>query len=110
MIDQGELFDLPEGRRRRDEGMGSVSGHNKRWLEDCYIEARKFIASTDKPFTGEDIRFHCINTVGHPHHHNAWGALTNGLVLRGMVKKTGEHRPMKAKLSHARSTPVYVKP
>lgn len=104
---QGDLFpDLPEGQRRRDAGIAQVSDNNAEWLERCYAEADRFIAGR-REFTGEDIRFHCADTVGHPAHHNAWGALINQLVRAGKIVHTGRLRPMRARDSHARLTPIY---
>jgi hypothetical protein len=106
--DQDELFDLPESKRRRDEGMERVSSNNESWLEACCRETEKYTL-TRAYFTGEDIRFHCSSVVGHPGHHNAWGALTNVLLKREIILKTGHHKPMKAKRSHARMTPIYTR-
>ncbi len=103
----GPLFDLEEGRRRRDEGIAQVSDHNEPWIVLCQREAERYVAGTEGTFTGEDIRFHCSATVGCPRHVNAWGALINTLLKRNIISATGEHRPMKDENSHARSTPVY---
>jgi hypothetical protein len=62
---------------------------------------------TAECLTGEDIRQHCESAEVRPHHHNAWGATISGLVREGYLVATGEYRPMRAKGSHARKTPVY---
>lgn len=102
------LGELKTGKQLRDEGIAQVSDNNLTWMELCVKEAEMFARSWGL-FTAEDIRFHCQCRVGLPRHHNAWGALTNVLIKRGIIEPTGEHRPMKDEISHARSTPVYRK-
>lgn len=104
----GPLFDLKAGKELRDEGIKQVSDHNEDWMENCYCRAFSFVNGV-KPehFTGEDIRLHCQKHEAEPKHPNAWGALINTLIKRKIITPTGEHRPMKDKTSHARSTPVY---
>jgi hypothetical protein len=105
-VSLGPLFDLASGRELRDKGIEQVTEHNETWFSLCQREAERF-AETHETFTGEDIRFHCLQTVGYPKHCNAWGALINSLLKRGIIRATGEHRPMRDEISHARSTPVY---
>lgn len=102
----GDLFELAEARRRRDAGLARVSAANALWLERCFVVASKFMEGGHQA-TGEEIRFHCQQIVGRPTHPNAWGALINLLIRSGKIRPTGTHRPMRAKTSHARSTPVY---
>ncbi len=99
--DFGPLF---TGQVLRDEGIKTVTEHNESWMELCLKSIERV---TWQSFTGEDVRFHCSKMVGLPHHSNAWGALINSLVKRGIIEKTGEYRPMRDDNSHARSTPVY---
>jgi hypothetical protein len=98
----------PSGADLRDEGIARVSEHNLNWLDACVSEVRLF-RFMHVTFTGEDIRFHCTQRVGHPAHHNAWGALTNVCIRRDIIRPTGEHRPMRDPISHARQTPVYTR-
>ncbi len=107
--DFGPLF---SGELLRDEGIAKVSEHNGKWMELAIREAGKWVAvETDQPrtFTGEDIRFQVLWTIGHPGHPNAFGALINTLVRRKIIKPTGEYRAMRDENSHARKTPVYTK-
>jgi len=60
-----------------------------------------------KTGTAEDFRITCITSGIKPHHPNAWGGLTMGLVRSGLLKATGDYAQMKAKKSHSRKTPVY---
>jgi hypothetical protein len=106
--EQGDLFDGEEAKRRRDEALKRVSDHNATWFTRCVEVATRLAKENPKVrFTGEDIRWHCLGMVGQPKHPNAWGALIHHLIKGGVIYATGEHRPMRAKLSHARSTPVY---
>ena len=101
-----EPNDPPQnGIQLKEEGIHKVSEHNENWLEDCVKQAE--VIGEGVLATGEDIRFWCEATVGHPKHHNAWGALINTLLKRKIIVPTGEWRPMKDRASHARKTPVY---
>ena len=42
-----------------------------------------------------------------PHHHNAWGSLTNQLVRAGILVDTGRLAKSKKVSSHARRNPVW---
>lgn len=102
MSGQGDMFDLNEGRKRRDESMDRVenpgfTGHVIRVLG--HIIGRHV--------TGEDIRRICGNHGVHAHHSNAWGGVIAGLVKGGRLKATGEYRQMEDTRSHARETKVY---
>jgi hypothetical protein len=111
MKDDDGTFDfwnrLGAGKQRRDEGIEQVSRHNEPWIVLCQREVERFVATRDD-FTGEDIRFHCGSAVGLPRHPNAWGALINTLIRRKIIVATGEYRPMRDEVSHARQTPVYT--
>ena len=102
--DFGPLF---SGELLRDEGIAKVSDHNGAWLDLCVNEVSK--SYYEGEFTGEDLRFRLLGSIGHPGHSNAWGALINTLVRRKIIKPTGEYRAMKDDSSHARKTPVYTK-
>lgn len=104
--DNGEQGDLFAGRKGRDKGIGRVLTHNQIWLAKCKTEAGFFVMSRET-FTGEDIRFHCRKAVGHPGHHNAWGALTNALVKGKVIEATGDWAQSKDKTSHATLIQVY---
>jgi hypothetical protein len=98
--------DSTTGQQLKEKGINYVSEHNENWMERCLRIAPKYLRlRTD--FTGEDIRFLCVNISGDPKHHNAFGALVNTLIKRKIIVPTGEHRQMKDRTSHSRSTPVY---
>ncbi len=105
-------YDLPlfNGEVLRDEGIAKVSEHNESWMDLCIREVTSPGWIDDRiNFTGEDIRFRLIGSIGYPDHSNAWGALINTLVKRKIIKPTGEYRAMRDDSSHARRTPVYTK-
>ncbi len=104
-----EEMPLFAGRKLRDKGIKTVKLHNESWMDLCILAAEKFVAG-QATVTGEDIRFQCMRTVGYPQHHNAWGALINTLVRRGVIVATGDYRPMRDDTSHARQTPIYTTP
>ena len=95
-----------QGELLRDEGIAKVSSNNSDWLKRCIALARHIVSPS---FTAEDIRLQFEKLGLIPTHPNAWGALTNSLVKRGIIKKTGQYRQMKDPRSHARETAVYTK-
>lgn len=103
-----EQYDLFEGVKLRDAGIAQVAEHNDSWLDNCISAFQAF--PLDLSFTGEDVRMHCELLKLEPRHHNAWGALINVLIKRGMMVATGEYRQMRDKRSHARMTPLYHRP
>jgi hypothetical protein len=89
----------------RDEAMGRVADNaGQSWQEQAAAVVR---GMSEREVTGEDIRLACEAMDVRPHHHNAWGALTNLLIRDGLLVPTGMYRPMKAIGSHARKTQVY---
>jgi len=64
-------------------------------------------ANTEYGVTGEDIRAMLITHVGYSSSPNAWGALVNRAVRKGIIVAAGQYRAMKDVRSHARETPIY---
>ena len=101
------------GQQLKEKGLKSVRENNENWMELCVSLLRSGFRYVNhaghggNDFTGEDIRFHCERIIGPPKHPNAYGALINTLIKRKIIVPTGEHRQMKDRSSHARSTPVY---
>ena len=100
-------FDLFVSRAARDTGIAKVTSSNSKWME-CALDAIRNIPLGSE-VTGEDIRMKLIAmaSVGMPSKPHAWGALVNAAVRTKLITMTGEYRPMTAKASHARRTPVY---
>lgn len=97
--EQGGLFDLDEGRARRDAGIAKVEGSLADQLTDLLT------ARVGQEVTGEDIRVLSGIEAQHP---NAWGAAIMTLARRGNLQKTGEYRQMQRPSAHARVNPVYL--
>lgn len=89
--------------------LAEVAENNKDWMAEALSAAERL------PYgelgTGEDIRQHLVEAVGlrQPKHHNAWGALLNVLVRRGMIQHTGQYRAMRSKTAHGRRSGVYAR-
>ena len=72
--EQAGLFDLAEGRRRRDE---ALEGHEKSeptWLDRARVIGRT-LARAQGTVTADDIR---AVMSDEPHHPNVWGAIFKG--------------------------------
>jgi hypothetical protein len=101
MTEQPDLF---EARKARDEGIMRVRKHSGPWFDDALAAVgmlRGFVG------TAEDMRLQIVPKVGHPHHHNTWGALTRAAVKQCLLLDTGRFGQMRTKKSHARKTPIY---
>jgi len=101
-----DIFDLPEGRRRRDEGISRVKANNSAFS----IEFAEYILHLPIGWVGkcEDIRR--VWRGVSPSHPNAWGACWNGAVKQGLLVELPDHRvPMKAKKSHGRKTSLFMR-
>lgn len=99
-----ELFDYAESRKARDAGMKKVTDNGQPWNERALTSLTRFKGAEA---TGEDIRRHVSAEIGEPHHPNGWGALVRSAIKKRWLIHTGIYRPMRAKRSHARRTPVY---
>lgn len=100
----GDLF--TEAERRRDAGLQQVTDNEpKSWMERAKDAVRDL--NQRREWTGEDIRLFVTESIGEPHHHNIWGALTSWGIKQGILQRTGEWRKMVTPKSHARMTPVY---
>jgi len=92
-------------RQARDEGMRRVIGNAPpRWPQAAYAYIRALPAGS--VVTGEIIRRRCLEAGIVPHHPNAWGAIINASIKRGILVKTGRYvQPIDVK-SHARMIQV----
>lgn len=93
----------------KEEALEQVANNSREWMSVALTELRDGVkAALPWEFTGEDIRHWIVGRIGAPHHNNAFGALTNSALRRGLIKATGRLQPMKDPSSHARQTMVYV--
>jgi len=103
--------DMFGGKEARDNALETVAGNAGEWMPRALKAIQNIRMATLLPitgtWTGEDIRIYVTNTIGPPHHHNAWGALIKAAITQKLIVPTGQYRPMKSKKSHARRTPVY---
>ena len=102
-ISQGDLF---AGRELRDQGIESVTENSKRWQDEALqiIAGAQFFQAT-----GEELRAPIVAAIGEPHHPNAWGALINTALKRGLIAKTGRYTQMRRASAHARVNAIYRK-
>ena len=101
--DQPDLF---ESRKARDAALKDVADHSQPWMDRAlaFLPLLRVEFST---VTGEQVRLWLEKRLEPPHHHNAYGALINTAIKRGILIPTGCLVPMAVKKSHARKTPVY---
>lgn len=85
-----------------------LSHEPKKWMEG----ALTLISNLPHDWTGigEDIRKLVTESVGRPHHPNAWGALVNAAIRRKHLARCGEMRAMTAVKSHGRLSPILYRP
>jgi hypothetical protein len=52
-----------------------------------------------------------VDSIGHPSHHNVWGAVMRRVVQNKSFNliDTGKRQAMTTEKSHARQTPIYIK-
>jgi hypothetical protein len=87
----------------RDEALRRVDRRKWRIAATAHVHA----IPSGRCGTGEALRFHILKLMDPPHHHNAWGSFTMGLVKSGLLEKTGRYLPMTGPKSHGRSTAEY---
>lgn len=99
-------FDFDGARGGRDDGFDAVLGNSPEDWKRNY-ERLMGLQEVQEPFTGEAFRVYAIPKIGHPHHHNAWGAMWNVALRKGWILPTGQYCNMGTKKSHARKTELY---
>ena len=97
---QTETYDTAQTRKAA--GMKAVDGGNRAWKSAALDVIRALPVGWIG--TGEDIRAKVAEEPSHP---NAWGSLISAALKDELIFPTGDHRPMTAKKSHGRQTPVY---
>jgi len=84
MSEQRDLFDIDEGRRRRDHGTSVVMDHTPEQWRACYrVAAAEWFDALPigETFTGEQLRLACKRAgLGNPHHPNAWGSMARAFL------------------------------
>lgn len=103
---QPDLFDA---RAARDEAIAAVSLNAGEWLSQIMRGIQQLRSGWAG--SGEALRL-VLGEKGfpEPHHHNAWGAAIRHAITKGLLRPTGQYTHMKTRKSHARKTPVYLRP
>ncbi len=101
MTEQADLFGA---KAARDIALEQVSQNSTDWQRQCLLRIREYPGDRA---TGEQLRLWLSREVGHPHHHNAWGALIKKAISWRLLSKTGQRENMQTRKSHARATDVY---
>lgn len=102
----GPLFDVHLGEKERDQALCLVGENAGRAFMDA---AKALIIET---FSGQEVlaeqfRRVCEEHGIRPHHHNAWGSLTNELVRAGILIDTGRTRKSTWQKNHAHRYTVW---
>lgn len=88
-------------------GGRSATPSSGEWFNNAIQVATHRLPANGRTFIGEDIRYTVLSALPPPHTEKVWGALTQQLAARGIIKRTGRHiRPLGIK-SHASPTPEY---
>ena len=108
MVSLGPLFDFSAraSEAARDHGIALV-GRN---AGTAFMEAAKTVIVdrlAGQEVLAEEMRRVCEEAGIHPHHHNAWGSLTNQLVRAGILQDTGRIAKSTRITSHARRNTVW---
>lgn len=102
----GPLFDLPAGRRRRDEGIERVESGGgeaaKRWRDSArtWVKGR---AQLPGEFNADDLR---AELGPPPGHFNQVGAVFLHAIRQGWIVRVGE-RPRQAENAHCQRIATY---
>lgn len=70
-------LDLLEGERRREDGIGRVSGNSAEFLNRMRYVAEDYSFNLGS-VTSDDLREYAFTYGLEPHHPNAWGAVFKG--------------------------------
>ena len=107
-MDYGPLFqwnaELGEGAK--DAALARVSSN----AGPKFMEAARAVILdrlSGQEVLAEEMRRICEEVGVRPHHHNAWGSLTNQLVKAGVLKDTGRLAKSNSVRSHRRRQPVW---
>lgn len=104
----GNQFDLFQGQALRDLGIGRVTQASGRWFD----HAMRVVMRLPRGWRGlsEDLRPIIEGQIGPPPKStNIYGALTREAIRLGILRPTGQRRPMRLGRSHARPSDEYVK-
>lgn len=103
-----EQLTFEDALAQRETVLEEVAENNAKWMVQARAAVENLPVATEG--IGEDFRAMLMAAgLREPKHPNAWGTLFNLLTRTGVLVATGEMRPMRAKSSNARRSPVYVR-
>ena len=89
-MQQPNLFDAPEGDRRKAAGQALVESHQVEQWKAGVARVIAMLARRAEPFTGDDVRAQALErSLGQPSHPNAWGAAMSTASKRGVIQAVG---------------------
>jgi len=92
---------LPEGRRRKVEGMERVADNNSAWI-NLMLDHLIVFAWTRGEFTVETFRAYTVLMgLPAPTDSHAWGSLSLAAMRAGLVEWTGRYIPASSVKTHA---------
>ena len=114
MEPQLSIFDAPRstpteeltGEQRKDAGIAQVLRNGPRTFVERASAAIK-AAHAGQQILAEQWRITCEEQGITPDHVNGWGALTNALARRGVIRGTGIYQRCKSKSRHANPSQVW---
>lgn len=104
----GPLFDFSASASEsaRDHGIATVARNaGTEFMEQAKAVILDRLSGTE--CLAEEMRRVCEEAGVVPHHHNAWGSLTNQLVRAGVLIDTGRLGKSTSLRSHARRQPIW---
>lgn len=104
----GPLFDFSASASEaaRDHGIATVARNaGTAFMEQAKAVILERLSGTE--CLAEEMRRVCEEAGVMPHHHNAWGSLTNQLVKAGILIDTGRLGKSTSLRSHARRQPIW---
>lgn len=104
----GPLFDFSASASEaaRNQGIATVARNaGVEFMEQAKAVILERLSGTE--CLAEEMRRVCEEAGVMPHHHNAWGSLTNQLVRAGVLIDTGRIAKSKRITSHARRNTVW---
>lgn len=107
-MNYGPLFDFSPSASEaaRDHAIATVARNaGTEFMEQAKAVILERLSGTE--CLAEEMRRVCEEAGVVPHHHNAWGSLTNQLVRAGVLQDTGRIAKSKRVTSHARRNTVW---
>ena len=104
----GPLFDFlaSASEAARDQAIATVARNaGVEFMEQAKAVILDRLSGTE--CLAEEMRRVCEEAGVMPHHHNAWGSLTNQLVRAGILQDTGRFAKSTSLRSHARRQPIW---